>query len=330
MTFERYAVIMHMHPCILAGVQMGDCGGMTCQDRRQLATDIAMAVQKIDDVLAPYYVSLADKEIEIETIAPYWIVRDFVDLRQFKVSRMDGVGVTYSGSGCDRVASVELEIALDDCEQFEAAELITKPGPCMIYPADWNVEISETGFSMWTYAYNITTVDNDGVLIEPDKIDLSVKTSVPSCAKAVYRDFCTCKEPVCEQCGELTLGGACWSLSNGVMDMRPLSTCACMRGAPIGYRFKAIRRGVSDDALDDAVVSIANYRQAISTCATCNYEAQARLKRDLGITEQNQDIRTKTAPWAFNNPFGIQTPGALAAWNTISAKFGIAGIVGHA
>ncbi len=330
MTFERYATIMHMPPAVIVGVQVGECGGMTCQDRRQLANDIAMAVQKIDDVLAPHQVSLADKEVEIETAAPYWMTTEYAELRQFKSARINDVAVTYSGSGNARIATVDLEIGLEECEQFESAEVISKPGPCMVYPADWSVEISESGFSMWTYAYNISSVDDNQTVTEPAKIDLNVKTSVPSCVKAVYRDVCSCDSKVCEQCNGQTLGSACWSLMNGVMDIRALTTCSCVRGEPVGYRFKVIRRGVGDDALDDAIVSLANYRQAISTCSQCNFEAQARLKRDLGITEQNQDIRTKTAPWAFNNPFGIQTPGALAAWGTIQAKFGIASVVGHA
>lgn len=329
-TFERYAVIMHMDPCILSGVTVGECGGMTCQDRRQLASDLAMAVQKIDDVLAPHGVSLADKEIDVSATAPYWVPGDHDIMREFKETRVDGVKVVYTGSGCSRIATIALEIGLDACEQYESVERVVKPGLCMTYATDWYAEVDESGITLWTYAHNLALSSGDGTYEEPETIDLIVKTSVPSVVSAVYTSRCTCKAEICKPNGNVTLGDCCWSEVDGVVEFRALATCTCIRGEPIGYRFKAIRRGVSDDALDDAIVSIANYRQAISLCASCNYEAQARLKRDLGITEKGEDIRTKAAPFAFNNGFGIQTPGALAAWATIVAKFGIAGVAGYA
>ena len=58
MTFERYALVMHLDPCVLHGVGTAECQGMGCNDRRLLSGDINMAVQKMNDALAPYGLSL--------------------------------------------------------------------------------------------------------------------------------------------------------------------------------------------------------------------------------------------------------------------------------
>ena len=254
-------------------------------------------------------------------------------MRQFNMSVASGLKVTYEGvDDCTKMAYVDLGIQLGECERFESAELLAPRGKCGPYPCDWVVVKNSAGEDtdrVSTYAYNLSTLGDAGVDF-PTEISLIVKTSVPSVVSAVYESPCQCgSAPVCEQCSDTTAGKSCWMQDDDLVRFYPMP-CTCNRGRFLGYRFNAIRRGVSDDALDDALTSLINYRQALDQCINCNVEAQARLRRDLGITEKNEDIRTKTAPWSFNNGFGIQTPGALAAWQTVVAKFGIASVVGHA
>lgn len=329
MTFERYAIIMHMNPCVFMGVTTeSDCSGMTCQDRRMMDSDIRMAKQKIDNALSAYDLSLEDRETIVTTQYPYWIVDQSVDLREFKTQLVENVEVTYSGSECNKMATVDFNVGLGPCEVFESAELVAPTGLCGVYPCDWT-PASDGQLSVSTPAYNLALLNDDGQVSYPTEVTLRVKTSVPSTVVAIYENPCHCAaaKAVCSQCNDEVETSVCWKISaDGVMRMR-LPKCTCNRGLFMGYRFKVIQRGVSDEALDDAIVSIANSRQTIQKCAQCNYEAQGRLRRDLGIAEP--DSKQSVQPWNYNNPFGIQTAGALMAWQTIAVKFGIPSVAGH-
>lgn len=328
MTFERYAMIMHINPCAFQGIVFDvGCSAMSCQERSALSGDIKFAISKINDALGQDELNLSDVEIELGKSAPYWIARSGIELRQF-VSQEADAAVSYStGDECSKTATVEIQLSLADCEIFEGATVIGGLNKCSNYPFDWEVTRGENGVILTTMGYNLANVTDNNVATYPTEVRLLVSTSIPSKIYGQYHEICKCG--TCGTCNGVTELELCYQEVDGVVRFSGNNSCICV-GEPIGYRFKAIRRGVSDESLDDAIVSLANYRQAIKKCTNCSYEAQSRLNRDLGITEKGEDMRVKSPAWAFNNGFGIQTPGALAAWKAVTLKFGISGYAGHA
>lgn len=328
-------MIMRLDPCVVLGVGMsGSCSAMSYLDRIALKADIEFATAKIADALANYGLTLFNQSKKINFGGAYWIFDQPTQMVEMCETLMPAVSIDYSSNpvGCDTVATVSIQAEIDTLETFAFADAIYDDPTFAGNGVAWKVEhFSTSGIKLSTKAYNLSVIDRDGVVHYPEEIGMLITTYRPTRVYSRHLSKCGCiAQSPCDVLTKETLVERCVIVrpdGDGITVMSP-SQCSCNIGKPLGYVMKVTQDGVMDTSIAEAIVSLANSRATLNTCSACSPDAQSRLRRDLGITDKGEDMKART-PWAFSNPLGVMTPGGVAAWSTITLKFGVAGVAGH-
>jgi len=332
-TMQEYARTMRIPVCSVSG-HLQDCS-FNCGDISNVSSDIAFAISKISSSMkvSSCKVSLCDEQDVLTSDFPYFILDDDVEFRKFNTIDVIGIPIPAITSCSDTVSfSFDLPRALDtDADEIiESIEIIRDGCECnIIFQPDWcDIKIDGTKLFVSANAWSFTSFgvsqDDCGTSSFMSNISLRIKTSMCSVPRVYYKNECTCgkvsETNKCAECEDLSCEECCFSeIKPKMRRVQCFKPCECRKNVnPLRYEADVIRRGILSsqdyrDAMIDAIVGLANYRETLDSCNLCSENAKQRLRRDLGLTLTTGEP-IQGAQYMYKNPFGIYTAGAKAAW----------------
>lgn len=345
LTLDEFARITGISPCVFYGISPEtpyDCKVWTCRERQTLVNAIVRAQQMIEEKV---YGKFCDFQKTLKAQSHYFsIPSDWLleTRRTVAVTMTVTIPEPPGDPLCETLVTLEGEIVIEECETIVGVDIAQDKCLCPRLPAEFcraEYEVTsvdpDTGaqtiaLTLVTAAYNLndSTTIVDGTTLDwlPEEIDLNVVVALPEKEARVYWQprpgCCPAEDETCDVAGCCHLQICCGCLQRsptGIANVLDWNNCCvqttCCNPFPHHFEIDVVVPGVWKPAWSEAVVSLANQFLPQDYC-TCNPLASLRYLIDTGKTE---DTIAKPQ-WLFQNPWGIYTPGAKAAWGIVSGE----------